>query len=329
MIRFNQLPAVLFTMSVVSITVFSLSAAQSTSQTAGNAGTFNRSDADENCAVRQALPVQEIPSGEFQMGSNSGYPDERPVRRVEVNSFCIMRHEVTNAQFARFVDATGYVTQSERSPDPSLHPEIPEADLVAGSAVFVPPTSRDQYWWHFVPGATWRTPEGPGSGLTDRWQHPVVHIAYEDAIAFADWAGGRLPSESEWEYAARGGLEGSTYEWGETPPSQGSARANTWQGAFPIVDIGSDGYVGTAPVGQYEPNGFGLYDMTGNVWEWVSEANRARNSGLLKGGSFLCADNFCRRYRPSAKHAQELDFSSNHIGFRIVFDLSAKSESAD
>jgi formylglycine-generating enzyme required for sulfatase activity len=276
---------------------------------------------DSSCnSVWSELETVVIQGGQFKMGAERGYPEERPVVEAVVESFRIMTHEVTNDQFARFVEATGYVSQAERVPDPKLHPDIPQADLVPGSAVFVMPKSRQQYWWQFVEGASWRMPFGVGSELNDRNSHPVVHISYADAVAFADWVGGRLPTEAEWEYAARGGLDGATYSWGETPPSEGRARANTWQGIFPFANTGDDGFLDTAPVGSFQPNGYGLYDMTGNVWEWVDHEPSVRNIGLIKGGSFLCADNFCRRYRPSAKQPQELDFSTNHIGFRVAFD---------
>lgn len=277
-----------------------------------------------SCPSRAGLlTMAAIPGGNFEMGSNNAYPEERPVRVESVGPFRLLATEVTNSQFKRFVEATGYVTQAEEKPDPALHPDIPADQLIAGSAVFTPPTAHRRYWWQFVPGANWRRPEGPGSDIKDRMDHPVVHVSYADATAYAEWVGGRLPRETEWEFAARGGLSGAAYEWGETPPGQGPARANTWQGIFPVMDLGDDGYIGSAPVGQYQANGYGLHDMTGNVWEWVADADIEKNAGLLKGGSFLCADNFCQRYRPSAKQPQELDFSTNHIGFRVAFDLDA------
>jgi formylglycine-generating enzyme required for sulfatase activity len=259
-----------------------------------------------------------LEGGAFTMGSDTGYPEERPARLVEVGAFALTIYEVTNAEFAAFVDDTGYVTVAQRSPDPALHPEIPKDTLVPGSAVFVPPRGAE-FWWQFVPGAYWRAPEGPGSDILERMDHPVVHMAFEDVQAYARWVGGRLPTEAEWEFAARGGLDQATYEWGDTPPDQGGSRANTWQGLFPVLDTGDDGYLGSAPVGKFEPNSYGLYDMTGNAWEWV--ATQSNGMGLVKGGSFLCAENFCRRFRPSARQPQELDFSTNHIGFRVAFDL--------
>ena len=278
------------------------------------------------CPAQPDLALADIPGGVFVMGADRAYPEERPKREAEVAPFRLMAYEVTNAQFQAFIDATQHVTMAEKAPEPALHPDIPEDLLLAGSAVFIPPTTRDAYWWQFVADAFWRAPEGPGSDIKARMDHPVVHVAFDDARAYAEWLGGRLPSEAEWEYAARGGLDQATYEWGETPPSTGHPRANTWQGAFPVVDTGSDGYIGSAPVGQFAANGYGLYDMTGNVWEWVGDHDTSRNSGLLKGGSFLCADNFCRRYRPAAKQQQELDFSTNHIGFRVAFDPAENCE---
>lgn len=263
-----------------------------------------------------------LDGGTFKMGSRDMYPEERPVRSASVTSFAISSTEVTNREFAAFVTETGYLTTAEQTPDPTLHQEIAPDDLVAGSAVFVSPlVSGSRQWWQFVPGANWRAPEGPGSTVTERLDHPVVHVSYADALAYADWAGGDLPTEAEWEFAARAGLDGARFEWGNEPPEQGAAKANTWQGMFPLEDTAADGHAGTAPVGCYPANAFGLYDMTGNVWEWThGQFNAADpNSGLIKGGSYLCADNFCRRYRPAARHPQERDFSTSHIGFRVVF----------
>ncbi len=254
-----------------------------------------------------------LPGGTFAMGAADAYPEEAPVRTITVAAFSIDRTEVTNAQFADFVTATGHVTQAERSVD----------GIAPGSAVFISPlVSGSAQWWQFVEGADWRHPEGPGSTIKARMHHPVVHVSHADAAAFADWAGGRLPTEAEWEYAARGGLAGARYEWGEEPPETGPPKANTWQGAFPLEDSGADGYAGTAPVGCFPANGFGLHDMTGNVWEWTSGQFDPvdRNSGTIRGGSWLCAQNFCRRYRPAARHPQERDFSTSHLGFRVVYE---------
>ena len=264
-----------------------------------------------------------LPGGAFSMGDARGYPEERPVRTVTVEPFAIDSMEVTNRRFQAFVDATGYVTMAERRPDPLLHPDIPPDQLVPGSAVFVAPlSSGSPQWWRFVEGAHWRQPEGPGSSLEGRLDHPVVHIAYEDARAFARWAGGALPTEAQWEFAARGGLSSARYEWGEEHPDKGAPKANTWQGAFPLQNSGADGFIGTAPVGCYPANGFGLHDMTGNVWEWTTDQFNPEddNAGTIKGGSYLCAENYCRRFRPAARHPHERDFSTSHVGFRLVYN---------
>lgn len=262
------------------------------------------------------------------MGSEHAYPEEGPVREVRVDGFWMDRHEITNAQFAQFVADTGYVTVAERPVDPSAYPGAPEHMLQPGSAVFTPPTDdADHYldWWSYIPGAYWRKPLGPdGPDAEDR--EPVVHVAFEDARAYADWAGARLPSEAEWEYAARAGQPQSLAQ-----PDD----ANTWQGAFPYFDSGKDGFQGIAPVGCFAPNAFGLHDMIGNVWEWTadqyaSNARIARDYTLLddgagpvaiiKGGSFLCSPDYCRRYRVTARSGHDLGLGTNHIGFRTVRD---------
>lgn len=272
------------------------------------------------CGAANA-PVN-LPGGTFTMGAADGYPEEGPVRQVQVTAFAVDSHEVTNARFAEFVDATGYVTVAERAPDPALHPDLPPAARQPGSAVFRAPAEGAARGWQFVAGAFWRAPEGPGSTIEDRMTHPVVHVAHADAAAFAAWAGGRLPSEAEWEYAARGGLDGARYGWGDGPsPAADPTRANTWQGRFPGLNSVADGHAGTAPVGCYPANGHGLFDTTGNVWEWTGDRFDPTdpNSGLIKGGSFLCAENYCRRYRPAARHPHERDFSTSHLGFRVVY----------
>ena len=262
-----------------------------------------------------------IDGGTFKMGSEDFYPEETPIRSVNVAPLWISTHEVTNRQFLAFVRETGYITMAERKADPALHPDIDVGKLVAGGGVFqLSKASPAAGRWVFVEGASWRSPIGPGSEITDLMDYPVVQVAYEDALAYARWVGGDLPTEAEWEFAARGGLVGAVYEWGdEKPDAANTPRANTWQGIFPILNTGADGFVGAAPVGCYAPNGYGLYDMTGNVWEWVKSSDKENNVGIVKGGSFLCAENYCRRFRPAARHAQELDFSTNHIGFRVVF----------
>lgn len=252
-----------------------------------------------------------IPAGNAILGSDSAYQEERPVRRQDVQAFNIDSTEITNAQFAQFVSETGYITSSEK--------KQPGFD-VAGAAVFVPPDVTNPTWWRFVEGANWRHPEGPDSSIEGRDYDPVVQVSHEDAIAYAEWAGRALPTEAQWEYAARAG--GNTrYVWGDERTIKGVEQANTWQGAFPIQNTEDDGYLRRSPVGCYPPNGFGLYDMIGNVWEWtdtVHKQSEVEPVYILKGGSFLCAENYCRRYRPAAKQPQEAGFPTNHIGFRTV-----------
>jgi sulfatase modifying factor 1 len=283
-----------------------------------------------------------LPGGSFLMGSNEFYPEERPVRRESVGGFWIDRHPVTNAEFGQFVGATGYVTTAERPPDPASYPDADPSLLVPGSLVFRKPPGpvglRDyRAWWEYAPGADWRHPEGPDSTLEERDGHPVVHVAYEDACAYADWAGKAIPTEAEWEFAARGGLESSAYAWGDVFAPEGRTMANTWQGRFPWENLKVDGYDGTSPVGAFPANGYGLYDMIGNVWEWTASfwpSARTENtkksccvpSGLgarrvVKGGSHLCAPNYCLRYRPAARQGEAIDTSACHIGFRCVMRI--------
>jgi formylglycine-generating enzyme len=275
-------------------------------------------------------------SGAFQMGSGQFYPEERPVRRASVEAFAIDAHPVTNEQFARFVTATGYVTLAERPVTASDYPDADPALLVPGSAVFTPPPGpvalRDpRLWWRYVPFASWRAPEGPGSHLDGRGYHPVVHVAYEDAEAYASWTGKALPTEPEWEYAARGGLDAATYAWGEDPSPCGRVMANTWSGQFPWQNLRGGGFERTSPVECFPANGYGLYDMTGNVWEWTTDIFDPSAGGdccgavgagpqqlVVKGGSHLCAPNYCLRYRPAARQGQTPDTSTSHIGFRCV-----------
>ena len=287
-----------------------------------------------------------VPAGTFTMGSDRQQPEERYTHLVRVDGFWIDRHEVTNAEFAKFVAATGYVTVAERKPDPTLHPDIPEELLTPGASVFVPPTALQRggeisQWWQFIKGASWRHPKGPGSSIDGRANHPVVNVAYEDALAYARWRGHDLPTEAQWEYAARGGHDGED-DWSSAYDKNGKSIANTWQGVFPVYNSQDDGYFGAAPVGCFKSNGYGLYDMIGNVWEWTSdwyqpgharepatnpagpdltsvqfEPGRA-SSRVIKGGSHLCAFNYCARYRPAARQPQEADLGAAHIGFRTV-----------
>ncbi len=301
-----------------------------------------------------------IHGGAFQMGSNDFYPEERPVRRKEVEDFWIDEHPVTNAEFRRFVQATGYLTVAERPPDPKDYPNADPRLLVPGSLVFRKPPGPvslhdPRAWWTYLPGACWKYPEGPGSSLAGRDRHPVVHVAYEDAQAYAAWIGKSLPAEVEWEFAARGGLDGATYVWGDEFTPKGRHLANTWQGVFPWQNLKEDGYAGTSPVGSFSPNGYGLYDMAGNVWEWTSDLftpSHAPESAqsccsppspqaepaagrpipnpigdaiprrVVKGGSHLCAPNYCKRYRPAARQGETADTSTSHIGFRCIARIS-------
>ncbi len=273
------------------------------------------------------------------MGADPQRAEEGPPRRVRVAAFRIDRSEVTNAEFAQFVAATHYVTESERAPDARYYPGVARRDLVPASLVFVgalPGTPIDDpgRWWKVVPGADWRHPTGPGSSIAGKAQLPVVHVSHADAQAYAHWRGRDLPTEAEWEYAARGGIDGARYAWGNADPLRDNApgdrpRANIWQGPFPSFDAGDDGFKAqAAPVGCFPPNGYGLYDMAGNVWEWTSGQYPPEPSGIaglppqqrhvIKGGSFLCSENFCWRYRPSARQPGPADSGGIHIGFRTV-----------
>lgn len=258
-----------------------------------------------------------IPSGSYVMGEAPRYPEEGPPRQTNVEAFYMDAHEVTNAQFARFVTQTGYRTTAERTP-PAL-PGAPPEMLQPGSATFTVPSRTGDSWWKWTVGANWRHPEGPGSSISSKYQDPVVQISFEDAQAYAEWAGGALPSEEQWEYAARAGAAALEEPIDET----GKHLANSYQGIFPARDLGEDGFVGRAPVGCYKPNKFGLYDMIGNAWEWTVTARSAGDRlNIIKGGSFLCAANYCARYRPTARQFQELDLGTNHIGLRLVYPTS-------
>ncbi len=298
-----------------------------------------------------------IPSGSFRMGSNDHYPEEAPAHSVSVDGFWVDRTPVTNDQFRKFVEATGYVTFAELPPRAEDYPGAKPEMLVPGSLVFTktsgPVGLHDFHqWWRFKPGADWRHPRGPNSTLKGRGDHPVVHVAYCDAEAYAKFMGRALPTEAEWEFAARGGLDGAAYAWGEELTVNGQFMANFWQGEFPWQNLKADGFDGTSPVGTFPPNGYGLYDVTGNVWEWTSDWYSARHRGdtknaccvpknprggpedasfdecgdpririprkVIKGGSHLCAPNYCRRYRPAARFPEPIDTSTGHLGFRCV-----------
>ena len=253
-----------------------------------------------------------IPEGSFEKGADPMYAEEEPTMTLHVGAFDLLSHEVTNEEFAKFVQATGYVTDAERS--------AKDGGPAAGSAVFEPKAgAAGQYPWKLVSGATWQTPEGPGSDIKERELHPVVHVSLADARAYAAWAGGRLPTEIEWEYAASLGLPDLDRSTSGAYTDDGAPRANTWQGIFPLVNTDKDGFAGTSPVGCFGPDGIGAYDLIGNVWEWTDTPFGAKTH-TIKGGSYLCANNFCRRYRPAARQPEENDFSSSHIGFRIVRD---------
>jgi sulfatase modifying factor 1 len=285
----------------------------------------------------------DLPGGSFRMGSTRFYPEEAPVHTVTVAGFAIERHPVTNAQFAEFVAETGYVTVAEQPLEPALYPGVAEADLQPGALTFRPTAGpvdlrNWRQWWDWTPGASWRHPFGPESDFAAKPDHPVVQVAYPDALAYARWAGRRLPSEAEWEYAAKAGST-TTYPWGDDPAPGGRLMANTWQGRFPYRNDGALGWFGASPVGTFAPNGFGLVDMIGNVWEWtttrffahhligqpqpspccapIGPADPAVNQ-TLKGGSHLCAPEYCHRYRAAARSAQSQDSATTHIGFRCV-----------
>lgn len=295
-----------------------------------------------------------VPGGSFMMGSNSHYPEEAPSHRVRVDGFWMDTHTVTNAEFARFVEATGYVTLAEKPADPKAYPGAKPEMLAPSSTMFKRPLAtvdmNNHYnWWVYVRGANWRRPRGPASSISKLLDHPVVHIAFEDVEAYAAWIGKEIPTEAEWEFAARGGLEAAEYVWGDEMIPGGRYMANTWQGDFPYRNTTADGFDYTAPVGSFPPNGYGLYDMAGNVWQWTSDwyqehgridspcctADNPRGAArdgsfdprdqsnriprkVTKGGSHLCAPNYCRRYRPAARMAQPIDTSISHLGFRLI-----------
>jgi formylglycine-generating enzyme required for sulfatase activity len=298
-----------------------------------------------------------IPGGTFRMGSDGHYPEEAPAHFARVDGFWMDRTPVTNAQFRRFVEATGHVSFAELAPDPKDYPGAPRHLLQPGSLVFTPPghpVDLDNYanWWKFKLGAHWRRPQGPRSSIAGLDDHPVVHVAYRDTEAYAAWSRKTLPTEAEWEFAARGGLEGAEFAWGDELTPGGRHMANTWQGEFPNENLEADGWALTSPVRAFPRNGYGLHDMIGNVWEWTTDWFSTRHAveaahpccaptnprgaredesydplqpgtriprKVLKGGSHLCAPNYCRRYRPAARHAQPVDTSTSHVGFRCIW----------
>ncbi|HEY1581641.1 MAG TPA: formylglycine-generating enzyme family protein [Chthoniobacterales bacterium] len=310
-----------------------------------------------------------VPGGEFQMGvvmtgqgekeMPMGSNDAVPIHRVRIDGFWMDKTAVTNAQFTTFVAATGYVTVAERAPTKEEFPDAPAENLVAGSVVFTPPEHEVPLqnftrWWSYVKGADWRHPSGPASGLKGKGNYPVVQVAYPDAEAYAKWAGKRLPTEAEFEFAARGGLKGKTYSWGDEFRPNGKWMANTFQGKFPVHDDGSDGFAGIAPVAQFPPNGYGLYDVAGNVWQWCSDwyradyyatlaeagglttnpkgpetsfdpADPAERKRVQRGGSFLCSDQYCSRYIVGTRGSGEVRTATNHAGFRCVRDRQERA----
>jgi len=297
-----------------------------------------------------------IPGGTFRMGSDHHYPEEAPSHRASVDGFWIDRTPVTNRQFKAFVNAIRHVTTAQIVPDPRDYPGALPEMLYPGSLVFTPPSRvsdlRDwSQWWTFMKSANWRHPYGPKSNIKDRDDHPVVHVSFADALAYAQWAGKELPTEAEWEFAARGGLDGEEFAWGDALAPGGKHMANTWQGNFPVQNLNEDGFERTSPVTAFPPNGYGVHDMIGNVWEWTADWWSSKHEGdapkacciphnprggaekasydprlskikiprkVLKGGSHLCAPNYCRRYRPAARHAEDVDTSTSHLGFRCV-----------
>jgi formylglycine-generating enzyme len=316
------------------------------------------SDTIERQAPSSQAPsgMAKIPGGVFGMGSDRHYPEEAPSHLVEVDGFWMDRAPVTNREFRKFVNATGYVAFAEIAPDAKDYPGALPRMLKAGSLVFTPPKfavdlSDWSQWWNFKFGADWRRPYGPRSSIRGLDDHPVVHVAYQDAEAYAAWAGKALPTEAEWEFAARGGIDGAEYAWGDEFTPGGKHMANTWQGRFPHENAKVDGWARTSPVGSFPANGYGLYDMIGNIWEWTVDFWSSRHPAdalkaccaphnprggpkeesfdpcqpqiriprkVLKGGSHLCAPNYCRRYRPAARHAEAIDTSTSHVGFRCV-----------
>jgi sulfatase modifying factor 1 len=314
-------------------------------------------EAGSSSARRQRqADMRLVPGGTFRMGSDKHYPEEAPVHRVTVDTFRMDRTPVTNRQFREFVEATGYVTFAEIAPDPRDYPGALPHMLKAGSLVFSPPDHPVDLrnfanWWSFKFGANWRRPYGKGSSIRGLDDHPVVHVAYCDAEAYAKWTGKELPTEAEWEFAARGGLDGAEFAWGDEFTPGGKHLANTWQGKFPRQNLCTDGFERTSPVTAFPANGFGLHDMIGNVWEWTADWWSAEHNAdapkaccipenprggseaasydscqpniriprkVLKGGSHLCAPNYCRRYRPAARHAEPVDTSTSHVGFRCI-----------
>ena len=283
--------------------------------------TNENESADSNIKAASSCPLHSqrviaLEGGLTKIGNDNAYPEESPSRTIPIKAFDIDNSEVTNAQFSEFVKATSYITDAEK---------VQAGFGVPGGAVFKAPTASNPTWWQFVERANWRQPEGPESSIKNKEHFPVVQVSYNDAMAYAEWKGRRLPTEAEWEYAAKGGAE-ELYVWGDKLVPNGEYQANTWQGAFPVKNTQQDGFLLRSPAGCFRPNSYGLYDMIGNVWEWTLTQTNTRSGVLsytIKGGSFLCAPNYCQRYRASAKQPQEADFTTNHIGFRTVQSIAA------
>jgi formylglycine-generating enzyme required for sulfatase activity len=351
--------------NAISCTINGLTVADSTLYANGGGNDFKETDINKNNYPGNTPDgMVWIPGGEFSMGgvnpvgmSEGGHEqmnDARPVHRVYVDGFYMDATEVTNAEFAKFVKATGYVTVAEKKPTREEFPDAPEASLVAGSVVFTPPAQKvslNNYlqWWSYIPGADWRHPSGPGSDIKGKENYPVVQIAWEDAEAYAKWAGKRLPTEAEWEFAARGGKAGNLFAWGNQLKPDGKYMANIFEGSFPDADNAADGFKGVAPVKQFAPNPYGLYDIAGNVWEWCYDWYRSdyyetlAKEGVVKnpngpsdtydpaepgqkkkvqrGGSFLCTDEYCTRYMVGTRGKGEWRSATNHAGFRCVMDV--------
>ena len=345
-----------------------------TSFYASNTFTSLSSKVDKHnlCADYSGLPENKtstagmiwIESGKSVLGNNKGhkdkasgrfepFPEEKGEQEITLDGFWLDQHEVTNAQYSKFIDATGYITIAEQKPKKEwFPPDFPDEERVAGSAVFITPQNIDNLtditqWWQYVEGANWRHPQGPESDIKNKMNHPVVHVSYQGAQAYAKWAGRELPTEAQWEYASRGGLSISTYTWGDDFTPNKKWMANTWQGQFPIKNSVEDGYSTTAPVGCYPANGYGLYDLAGNVWEIVGDNYRVGHAKeaetnptgpehsfdpaeprvakhVIKGGSYLCTPDFCMRYRPTARQPQDYTMGTSHIGFRTVLNSTNK-----
>jgi formylglycine-generating enzyme required for sulfatase activity len=352
----------------VSCTMNGLTATDSAFYMKGGGKEFRSSNINTSEPVASVVGMVWIPGGEFSMGGvnptgmqeggKETMNDARPVHRVYVDGFLMDETEVTNAQFAAFVQATGYITVAERKPTKAEFPDAPDENLVPGAIVFTPVSTsdlNDHYrWWSYVAGASWRHPSGPSSNLDGKAQYPVVQVCWEDAAAYAKWAGKRLPTEAEWEFAARGGSAGDLYTWGNQFRPDGKWMANTYQGQFPTYDQGQDGFAGLAPGKQFPANAYGLYDMAGNVWEWCSDWYRSdyyqQGSGkgvirnpkgpddsmdpaepserkkVQRGGSFLCTDQYCTRYMVGTRGKGEFRSASNHVGFRCVRDVKISTK---